>query len=94
MTVDETKSVQKSVSIIIQHDQYISGTFQNDFSLIKLSSKIDFDINSHIRPSCLPADDSATYENYIATVTGWGTTSSGGSASRYLRYRIAIRLKI
>ena len=44
-----------------------------------------FDLYNHIRPICLPADDSNDYNDFVATVTGWGTTSSGGSTSNRLR---------
>ena len=36
-------------------------------------------------PACLPADLSATYAGVLATVTGWGTLSSGGSQPTVLQ---------
>ena len=38
----------------------------------------------HIRPICLPTDTSDDYAGDVATVTGWGRTSYGGSYSNKL----------
>jgi len=77
--------VRKNVVQVIDHPSYSSSTLDYDFSLLKLDSAIDFASNEHIRPVCLPEDDSNTYAGQQATVTGWGTTSSGGSVSQQLR---------
>ena len=45
-----------------------------DFALVKLERKIRWDEYPHIRPVCLPADASQTYEGQNATVAGWGIT--------------------
>ena len=39
--------------------------------------------SNYVLPACIP-NDTSSYANKIATATGWGTTSSGGSTSRYL----------
>merc|ERR1711874_46945 len=54
----------------------------NDIALIKLSRPVNF--SSEVLPVCLPPR-TPTYTNKVATVTGWGTTSSGGSTSDVLR---------
>ena len=43
-----------------------------DFALIKLARRIQWEEYPHIRPVCLPADASQTYESETATVAGWG----------------------
>merc|ERR1719228_259670 len=48
-----------------------------DFSILTLSQPVTF--SSSVRPVCLPSDTTKTYEGEVATVTGWGTLSSGGS---------------
>merc|ERR1712180_314544 len=48
-----------------------------DFSILTLSNPVTF--SSSVRPVCLPSDTTKTYEGEVATVTGWGTLSSGGS---------------
>merc|ERR1719410_669086 len=44
-----------------------------DFALIKMKTTIDFSAYTHIRPVCLPTNPDNTYENYEATLAGWGT---------------------
>ena len=48
----------------------------HDIALIKLSEPITFGDN-RIAPVCLPPSNSQSYEGYLGTVTGWGTTSYG-----------------
>merc|ERR1712240_443392 len=48
-----------------------------DFSILTLTNPVTF--TSSIRPACLPATTDKTYEYELATVTGWGTLSSGGN---------------
>jgi len=83
--ISDDNVVRKNVVQVIDHPSYSSSTLDYDFSLLKLDSAIDFAGNEHIRPVCLPADDSNTYAGEQATVTGWGTTSSGGTVSQQLR---------
>merc|ERR1712080_165185 len=86
LTSGETTTVRMDIAKIINHPKYNGAITNFDFSLLKLASKIDFASNSHIRPICLPAEGSTNdYNDYLATVTGWGTTSSGGDLSNKLR---------
>jgi len=73
-----------SVSLIINHDLY-SDPYDYDFSLLKLSTPVDFLANPHIRPICLPTSASNMYTGDTATVTGWGMTAEGGKISDVLR---------
>ena len=52
---------------------------------MKLVFPVDFKKYLGIRPVCLPMDDQMDYSGRSATVTGWGTTSSGGKTSTVLR---------
>ncbi|CAL4124214.1 unnamed protein product, partial [Meganyctiphanes norvegica] len=67
-----------NAATFIQHSDYDSSTFDNDISIIVLSNSIDF-TSSDVRPICLPYSDADAYDSVTATVSGWGTTSSGGS---------------
>ena len=69
---------------IRKHQSYDKYTTDYDFSLIKLTTAVDFAAHPDIRPVCLPTDTSNDYSGVTATVTGWGTTSSGGSQSKTL----------
>jgi len=48
-----------------------------DFSILTLTEPVTF--TSSVRPACLPATTDKTYAGELATVTGWGTLSSGGN---------------
>ena len=65
------------VAEIIQDPNYNSGTTNSDYSILRLAQPVAF--SSTVSPACLPADRSATFDNTVATVTGWGTLSSGGN---------------
>ena len=81
----ETEHLRMDVSQINNHPDYDSSTTDYDFAMLKFATAVDFASYPHIRPACLPSDDSNTYAGETATVTGWGTTSSGGSVSSSLR---------
>ena len=79
---DTTDSVAdiRTISAITDHPSYTgSGALDYDFSILTLSSPLTF--SRQMAPVCLPALTSALYTGEVATVTGWGTTSSGGSLS-------------
>jgi len=65
------------VAEIINHPDYNSGTIDNDYAILRLANPVTF--SNEVSPACLPADLSATYAGVLATVTGWGTLSSGGN---------------
>ena len=76
----------RSVSQIIMHPSYNSSTLDNDVALMKLSSPVT--LNARVQTIPLvnaPADDSLVANGILATVTGWGATSEGGSSSSVLR---------
>ncbi|KAM9305330.1 serine protease 27-like [Gastrophryne carolinensis] len=60
-----------------------SGTFQNagdtwDIALVQLASPVNY--TQYIMPICLPSSSSVTFPcGMECWVTGWGTTSEGGS---------------
>ena len=67
----ETLSIRRDISQIQQHPSYSSRTTDYDFSLLLLTSVVNFASYPHIRPACLPAQGSTQdYADYIATVTG------------------------
>ena len=64
-----------NVSSIEIHERYNSQNYDKDFSMLKLSTEVDFVKYPNIRPICLPSSTNNTYAGLTATVTGWGTTS-------------------
>ena len=77
--------VRMSISQIKNHPDYNHAMTNYDFSLLKMKKTVDFTKYPHIRPICLPVDANNNYNDFVATVTGWGTLSSGGSTSNKLR---------
>ncbi|XP_042248354.1 serine protease 30-like [Thunnus maccoyii] len=67
--------VSRRVSQIIKHPSYNPSTFDNDISLLKLSSLVTF--NNFILPVCLAASDSTFNDGVDTWITGWGTIGSG-----------------
>ena len=61
----------------IEHPQYNSRTQDKDFSILTLCSPLSF--RREIQPVCLPSLPGPTYDNVVATVSGWGTLKSGGT---------------
>ena len=83
---DTTDSVAdiRSISAITDHPNYdASNNFANDFSILTLASPIT--LSNVAAPVCLPSSSSSQFTGQLATVTGWGTTSSGGSQPPRLR---------
>ncbi|XP_073812423.1 trypsin alpha-3-like [Musca autumnalis] len=76
-----------SVAAFKNHEGYNSKTMVNDIAVIRLSSSLT--MSSSIKAISLAS--SAPANGAAATVSGWGTTSSGGSISSQLRY---VNLKI
>jgi len=78
-----SNEVEMSVSKIVDHPSYNSGTMDNDFSLIELTAEAPVGTNSCIGTVCLPSEPIA--EGQQCWITGWGTLSSGGGTPRYLQ---------
>jgi len=73
--IDEGNEQTIVLSKIIQHEDYNGFTISNDVSVLKLSQPLSF--NNFVAPIALPAAGHAASGECI--VSGWGTTSEGGS---------------
>ncbi|XP_045893662.1 polyserase-2-like [Micropterus dolomieu] len=69
--------VSRTVSQIIIHPNFNSGTFDNNICLLKLSSPVTF--TTYIQPVCLAATGSNFYKGTVSWATGWGNVGSGVS---------------
>ncbi|XP_029996707.1 serine protease 33-like isoform X2 [Sphaeramia orbicularis] len=69
--------VSRTVTQIINHPDYNSDTSENDMSLLRLSSAVDF--TNYIRPVCLAASGSTFAGGTDVWITGWGDINSGVS---------------
>ena len=68
---------------IRSHPHYNNDNLDLDFAILFLSSPLTF--SSSIAAVCLPASTQSPYTGQVATVTGWGLTSSGGSPASTLQ---------
>ena len=78
--VDDRKNIEK----IRIHPRYNYLNADYDFSILFLTSPLDFSSNT-IGPVCLPASTLSEYDGKVATVIGWGLTSSDGIQSPTLQ---------
>merc|ERR1711994_296713 len=74
---------RRDVSIIRNHPRYNNNNAHYDFSILVLSSPLTF--STTVSPVCLPASTQSLYTGQVATVTGWGLTSFGGSPASTLQ---------
>jgi len=81
-TSSESSDITRSVKSITSHPSYNDNTLVNDIALLELSSPVQ--LSNAVQTVCLPPPR-PTYAKKQATVTGWGTTSSGGSSPDTLR---------
>ncbi|ROT79324.1 trypsin [Penaeus vannamei] len=79
--VDEGNEQTVVLSKIIQHEDYNGFTISNDISLLQLSQPLSF--NEFVAPIALPEAGHAASGDCI--VSGWGTTSEGGSTPSVLQ---------
>lgn len=70
-----------AVSRIIQHEGYVAGVYHNDISLLVLQSNLQY--NDRVQQINLATREPANGAN--AVVSGWGTTSEGGSVAHTLQ---------
>jgi len=77
--------IRYRLSQITNHPSYSSASGSGyDFALLKLTTEISFPSDNTIAPACLPTA-SNEFVGADAVVTGWGSTSSGGSQATTLQ---------
>ncbi|MBK7002493.1 MAG: serine protease [Rhodoferax sp.] len=70
------------VSRIIKHASYSSSSGDNDIALLELSSAVSLSSTANVvTPLLASQENTLAATGVLGTVTGWGTTSSGGSSS-------------
>ena len=79
----DTDVDRRKVSKIRSHPRYKHENADFDFSILFLSFPLT--LSSTIAAVCLPASTQSLYIGQVATVTGWGLTSSGGSPASTLQ---------
>jgi len=66
----------RSAVQVIRHPNYDTRRLNNDFVLIRLNAKVDF--NDCVGSVCLPSEGADVAPKSQCWITGWGTLSRGG----------------
>ena len=78
------------VDLVVPHPDYEGQDHQNDIALMKLSRKVDLDVN-HIQPICIGSEDFYQktifdhLHHYAGWVAGWGSLREGGGSTAILQ---------
>ncbi|XP_026320263.1 trypsin, alkaline A-like [Hyposmocoma kahamanoa] len=70
---------------IINHPQYNPSTENNDITILRLSSNIQY-VGGTVAPSSIAGANYNLGDNQVVWAIGWGRISSGGAASEQLRH--------
>ena len=72
-----------AVAKVLNHEEYDSWTISNDICMLHLDGAADLS-SSVIDTISIPSSGQEYPSGHICTVSGWGTTSEGGSLARTL----------
>ncbi|MFT7585207.1 MAG: hypothetical protein ACI9EW_001630 [Cellvibrionaceae bacterium] len=82
---DLSDGVRRDVAQVVIHPNYDPGTQENDIALIRLVSAATLSCEVNTIRHAAPADNAKFAAGQTATVTGWGTLTSGGQSPNNLR---------
>merc|ERR1711892_390945 len=74
---DDSTQIKVEVESINDDPLYDTSNMRNDFSILTLKESVTF--TKAISPACLPSTATQMFAGQVATVSGWGTLSSGGN---------------
>merc|ERR1712018_896011 len=80
---DDADQENIQVSRVVMHESYDDWNVENDICLLQLESSAT--MGSHVGTISLPSQNEEYESGTMCTVTGWGTTSEGGSLARVLQ---------
>merc|ERR1711992_359576 len=80
---DDPDQADIAVKTVMLHEQYDSWTITNDICLLELDGMADLS-SSVIDTISIPSSGQEYEAGHMCTVSGWGTTSEGGSLARTL----------
>merc|ERR1712027_242517 len=75
--IDDNLYNRIGLSAITDHPNYNDRSLNNDYSILTLAEPVTF--SDKVRPACLPSNADEEYIGRTATVSGWGTLTSGGN---------------
>merc|ERR1719480_327279 len=65
------------ISKITDDPLYNDNNYQYDFSILTLKEPVE--VSAAIAPACMPSYVDQDFAGMVATVSGWGTLTSGGN---------------
>ncbi|KOB66887.1 Trypsin, partial [Operophtera brumata] len=77
--------VVHNLASVINHPSYNSRTMDNDISIMRTATVINY-VNNAVQPASIAGANYNLGDNQVVWAAGWGTTSAGGSASEQLRH--------
>ncbi|MEE6499542.1 hypothetical protein FKM82_003488 [Ascaphus truei] len=80
----------KNIAKAITHPYWNSNTFNNDITLLKLSTPAT--LNTRVSPLCLGASSDVLPSGIVCVTTGWGRTSGNSNTSPARLQQVAIPL--
>merc|ERR1712098_979424 len=80
---DDPDQADIAVDTVTNHEDYDSWTIENDICMLWLADSADFS-SSVIDTIGIPSSGQEYPSGHMCTVSGWGTTSEGGSLARTL----------
>jgi len=84
-----SSSDYKSVDQVFMHNEYSLYPDDNDIGLIRLTTKINLNING-ANSVCLPAFGFESFGSETAVASGWGITSKGDTDLHSNRLKMTI----
>jgi len=88
LNTDEGVEQEIAVSRIIQHESYESATITDDICILVLKQSLKMVASGEpgaVQPVPMPGSGDSFPAGNEAVVSGWGTTSAGGSSAKRLR---------
>merc|ERR1711997_71806 len=79
---DDADQENIQVSRVVMHESYDDWNVENDICLLELESSAT--MGSHVGTISLPSQNEEYAAGTMCTVTGWGTTSEGGTLARVI----------
>nr|AEM98353.1 venom serine protease [Bombus ardens ardens] len=79
---DGAHPVQIEIEYILEHTDYVNGTYHDDIAILKLVEEVQF--SEYVYPICLPVEDNLrnnNFERYYPLIAGWGSVGHHGPGS-------------
>ncbi|XP_038225529.1 ovochymase-1 isoform X1 [Dermochelys coriacea] len=89
-TLKESTEQVKRVKTIVVHPDFDTVSYDSDIALIQLG--VPLELNTVVRPVCLPNSTQPLSSSVLCTMTGWGSTreADGSLASRLQQTQVPI----